>query len=177
MSGGKILAFYAPYTGAGKSTAAKILDSDWSVILSFAEPLYNYARYLKPDLSKKKNKSETYEEFGGKSLRKFLIHFGQAGRDFYQNIWSEIMRKNIYKYKDVFNIIIDDLRFANEYAMLKEEGAKIVRITNPERKIIKSRTEALLEGYAFDYELVNYKRGLEEYRTQLDEMMCELWLK
>ena len=31
MSDGKILAFYAPYTGAGKSTAAKILDDNESI--------------------------------------------------------------------------------------------------------------------------------------------------
>ena len=61
MSDGKILAFYAPYTGAGKSTAAGILNDGESIILSFADPLYSYAKYLKPDLSKGKNKDETYE--------------------------------------------------------------------------------------------------------------------
>ena len=72
-------------------------------------------------------------------------------------------------------IVIDDLRFPNEYTMLKDIGAKIVRITNPEREIVKTETEGLLEGFAFDYELVNYKRSLEEYRTQIDKMMSELW--
>ena len=95
MSDGKILAFYAPYTGARKSTAAEILENDWRVILSFADPLYSYAKYLKPDLSKGKNKDETYEEFGGKSLREFLIHFGQAGRDLYQNIWVDTLQREI----------------------------------------------------------------------------------
>ena len=55
--------------------------------------------------------------------------------------------------------------------MLRDEGAKIVRITNPGREIIKTETEGLLEGYEFDFELVNYKRGEEEYQTQLDEMI------
>ena len=149
------------------------MDDKESIIFSFASPLYYYAKCLISLVSK----NEPRDEFGGKSLRDFLIYFGQSGREFYPNIWSEKMRRSINDFKHSLNIIIDDLRFPNEYAMLKEEGAKIVRITNPERKIIKSRTEALLEGYAFDYELVNYKRGLEEYRTQLDEMMCELWLK
>lgn len=175
MSDAEIIAFYSPYTGAGKTTMAKILDDNYSIILSFADPLYRYAEYLQPELSRKEDKGKTFEEFGGKTLREFLIHFGQAGRDFYQNIWSEVMRKNIYNLKDTFNIIIDDLRFPNEYEMLREEGAKIVRITNPGREIVKTETEALLEGYEFDYELINYKRGLEEYRTQLVEMMRELW--
>ena len=175
MSDAEIIAFYSPYTGAGKTTMAKILDDNWSIILSFADPLYRYAEYLQPELSRKEDKGKTFEEFGGKTLREFLIHFGQAGREFYPNIWSEVMRKNIYKLKDTFNIIIDDLRFPNEYAMLREEGAKIVRITNPGREIIESGTEAKLEGYKFDYELVNYKRSIEEYQAQLDEMIKKLW--
>ena len=59
--------------------------------------------------------------------------------------------------------------------MLREEGAKIVRITNPGLKIIESETESLLECFEFDYELVNYKRSIEEYEAQLAEMMRELW--
>ena len=177
MSDRKILAFYAPYTGAGKSTAAKLLEDDESIILSFADPLYYYAEYLAPQLSAKKaDKNQPLVEFGGKSLRDFLIYFGQAGREFYPDIWSEEIRRNIYFNKDDLNIIIDDLRFPNEYAMLREEGAKIVRLTNPGREIIKSETEALLEDYEFDYQLINYKRGrIEEYQTQLAVMMRELW--
>ena len=107
MSDKKILAFYAPYTGAGKSTAAEILDANESMILSFASPLYRYAEYLIVPVSKNK----PCEEFGGKSLCEFLIHFGQAGREFYPDIWSERMRRNIHKLKGSFNIIIDDLRY------------------------------------------------------------------
>ena len=189
MSDGKILAFYAPYTGAGKSTAAGILNDGESIILSFADPLYYCAESLIPDLSSGDDKSNPRNELGGKSLREFLIYFGQAGREFYQNIWSERMRRVINKLKGTFNIIIDDLRFPNEFAMLREEGAKIVRITNPDReiiepkigtlveghKIIVCKTEGLLEEYTFDYELVNYKRSIEEYKAQLAEMMRELW--
>ena len=175
MSDGKILAFYAPYTGAGKSTAANYLNSnDINVfIMSFADPLYSFAGDITN--ASRYAKNEKFDEFGGKSLRDFLIHFGMAGREFYADIWSKKLRRKIKYFRNSFNIVIDDLRFPNEYAMLREEGAKIVRITNPGHVIIKSDTEAQLEGYKFDYELINYKRGLEEYRTQLDEMMRELW--
>ena len=175
MSDAEIIAFYSPYTGAGKTTMAKILDDNWSIILSFADPLYRYAEYLQPELSRKEDNGKTFDEFGGKSLCEFLIYLGQAGRAFYADIWSKKMRRSINFFKPDLNIIIDDLRFCNEYAMLREEGAKIVRITNPGRDIIKTEPEALLEDYEFDYQLINYKRGLEEYRTQLAEMMRELW--
>ena len=49
------------------------------------------------------------------------------------------------------------------------------RITNPEREIVKTETEGLLEGFEFDYELVNYKRSIDEYHAQINEMMSELW--
>ncbi|MBQ3378058.1 MAG: hypothetical protein IJG62_07275 [Synergistaceae bacterium] len=178
MSDKEILAFYSPYTGAGKSTAAEnITGLYYPLTLSFAAPLYRFAEYINFNFVNVSTygKNDPCDEFGGKSLREFLIYFGQSGREFYQNIWSEVMRKNIYKLKDTFNIIIDDLRFPNEYAMLREEGAKIVRITNPGREIIESGTEAKLEGYKFDYELVNYKRSIEEYQAQLDEMIKKLW--
>ena len=84
MSDKKILAFYAPYTGVGKTTATEILDDKESIIFSFASPLYYYAKCLIPLESKNK----PCDEFGGKSLRDFLIYFGQAGREFYPNIWS-----------------------------------------------------------------------------------------
>ena len=84
MSDGKILAFYAPYIGAGKSTAAEILEDNKSIVHSFALPLYRYAEYLIVSVSKNK----TCEELDGKSLREFLIHFGQAGHEFYPDIWS-----------------------------------------------------------------------------------------
>jgi len=167
----KILAFYAPYSQAGKSTAAGILEDNKSIVHSFALPLYRYAEYLIVPVSKNK----PCEEFGGKSLREFLIHFGQAGREFYPDIWSERMRRSIHKLKNSLNIIIDDLRFPNEYQMLREEGAKIVRIANPGREIIKSETEALLEDYEFDYQLMNYKRGIKEYQAQIEEMMSKIW--
>lgn len=170
----KILAFYSPYNGAGKSTAAKILEDNMTIILSFADPIRRCAEYINSYfvninmLSDEKN--ESFDEFGGKSLQDFLIYFNQAGRNFYSNIWVDVLQREIQWHKDEVDIIVDDLRFPNEYKMLKEEGAKIIRITNPEREIIKTETEALLEDYNFDYELINYKHNIEEYRTQLNEI-------
>ena len=59
--------------------------------------------------------------------------------------------------------------------MLRDEGAKIVRIVNPDREIIPSETEALLEGYEFDVELVNDKQDLDNYHAQLDKLLANLW--
>lgn len=179
MSDKKILAFYAPYSGAGKSTAAKnVTGLYYPLALSFADPLYRcaeYINYIFVNASESEKKNEPRYEFGGKTLREFLIHFGQAGREFYPNIWVDTLQREMQRHKDRVDIIIDDLRFRNEYAMLRKEGAKIVRITNLNREVIKTETEGLLEDCLFDYELVNYKRGLDRYQAQLDEMMSKLW--
>lgn len=178
----KIIAFYSPYTGAGKSTAAEYIydtvkDTDFYL---FAEPIYDIVEELLtchlnvPSAFKLIfDKARPIEEAGGASLRDFLIAFGQAGRSVHHDLWVNIM-KNQLAYSNGM-AVVDDLRFPNEYAMLKNKGAKIVRITNPEREIVKTETEGLLEGFDFDYELVNYKRSLEEYQTQIDKMMRELW--
>ena len=160
----KIIAFYSPYTRAGKSTAAKLTGG---LIYSFATPIKHMAGLL-------------YAEYGYGirdyyELRDLHIAIGQGVKQRDPDIWVRIMSKEIEDFPEYSLMIIDDLRFPNEYVMLKDKGAKIVRITNPEREIVKTETEGLLEGFEFDYELINCKRSLEEYRTQLYEMMDKLW--
>ena len=182
----KILAFYSPYPGAGKSTAAEYVFRDVLLKsrLAFADPLYKITTRLSVYfgfLQKYGEHIQDYKdkpipELGGATIRDFLIGFGSKGREIYPNMWSEIMRGRLLSYKfDTDAIVIDDLRFPNEYAMLREEGAKIVRITNPGREIIPSETEALLEGYEFDAELVNDKQDLANYEAQLDKLLANLW--
>ena len=71
--------------------------------------------------------------------------------------------------------MVDDLRMPNEYAMLREEGAKIVRITVPGRTVVPSETEGRLEGYAFDAELENMMDGLRPFYGKVWGLVEELW--
>ncbi len=181
----KILAFYSPYPGAGKSTAAVRVfwNSQPKKRFAFADPLYDisagisaYCLANKYGIYIRGYKDKSLPELGGASIRDFLIGFGNKGREIYPNLWSEYMRGKLHRFSyGSVNIVIDDLRFPNEYAMLREEGAKIVRITNPGREIVPSETEALLEGYEFDAELVNDKQDLATYEAKLDKLLAELW--
>ena len=56
------------------------------------------------------------------------------------DIWVERLRREIREASEEI-VLVDDLRMMNEYAMLREEGAKIVRITVPGRMIVPSETE------------------------------------
>ena len=167
----KIIAFYSPYPQAGKSTARKIIGINKFIYsCSFAAPIKEMVLTLETLYGDDVINNREL----GLSARDFNIAIGQSLKQLDPDIWVRIMDKYIENHSDAL-MVIDDLRFPNEYAMLKGIGAKIVRITNPEREIVKTETEGLLEGLEFDYELLNYKRSLEEYQTQIDKMMRELW--
>lgn len=183
----KIFAFYSPYPGAGKTTAAQYIQKTRPefMAISFADTLRDiveavFYKARHDDAAKYTEKDCPRLELGGHSFRDFLLAFGAAGRSLHPNIWVECLKADMESYiQNVYGIegvVIDDLRFPNEYAMLRSEGAKIVRIINPDREIIPSETEALLEGCAFDAQLINDPaQGIEQYHAQLDALMVTLW--
>lgn len=186
MSGRKILAFYSPYPGAGKSEAAQYIWGKYHFArFSFAEPLRRFVNNVVWGVGEIfDEKDKPLEKLNDATLRDLLIAFGMAGRAVYPDIWAEILRREIHRVDHYDEeklrfpkVVIDDLRFPNEYAMLREECAKIVRITTPDREIVPSETEALLEGYGFDAELVNDKGSMLDYKKQLDTLMKELFEK
>ena len=174
QTGRKIIVFYSPYSGAGKTTAAEYMVKGFGAVhLSFADPLYwMLGEVLFPPDFRSMDKDELHPEIGGHSFREFMIAFGQAGKSVWPDIWVEGLSRRLEK--NGF-IVIDDLRFPNEYKMLREEGAKIVRITNPDREVVPGKTEALLEGYDFDAEILNKKMGQAEYIKQINHVVMGLW--
>lgn len=175
-----MIAFYSPYPGAGKSTAARWMAQGERPFhrTSFAEPLKVAAIYfanyplVKRQFGIPVDKEAVIDSLGV-SLRDILIAFGTAGRKLHPDFWIRLMENSLrmrpYKY------VIDDLRFPNEYEFLRRRGARIVRITNPGREIVKSDTEGLLEGYAFDAEIVNEKKSMKAYARQLDTLGRDLF--
>ena len=175
----KILAFYSPYPGAGKTTAQKcILFSNGVRRCSFAAPIRGIVSSLfsQLDIHYPGNFKDTpLSDIPGKrTIRDFLIAFGQAGRSVWPDIWVELLRREI---REAFEeiVLVDDLRMPNEYAMLREEGAKIVRITVPGRTIVPSETEGCLEGCAFDGELENTMDGLGPFYGKVWDLVEGLW--
>lgn len=183
----KIIAFYSPYPGAGKSSAAQYIRKTRPefMTLSFADTLRDIVDSVFYKVSHDNASSYTEKDWprtdlNGHSFRDFMIEFGAAGRRLYPNIWVNCLKSDMDSYlKNVYGIngvIIDDLRFPNEYDTLRDEGAKIVRIINPGREIVPSETEALLERRDFDWAIVNdFMLGSEHYHAQLDAMMAMLF--
>ena len=90
------------------------------------------------------------------------------------DIWVELLRREIRDASEEI-VVIDDLRMPNEYAMLREEGAKIVRITVPGRTVVSSETEGRLGGYAFDAELENTMDGTWTFYGKVWDLVEGLW--
>jgi dephospho-CoA kinase len=151
--------------GAGKSTAASALvDHLGYRLVSFAAPLKNAAALIwGPE---------------ARTDRSLLQWLGQIIRERDEFAWVDAAIRQI---DDEFNnsphvtghaprIVIDDLRFPNEYHRLKEEGFVIVRVeANRHSRIdrlkangklqdeaqLEDTSETALDSYEADYTIVN----------------------
>ena len=128
----KILALYGPQQ-AGKSEAAKAIATlpRWSR-LSFAQPLYDMMSALLGEDARKLDKAAPLDALCGKTLRQGLQLLGtEFGRGLIgDTIWLNAMGAAIRREHAAGSagVVIDDLRFANEYQFLRERGATIIRI-------------------------------------------------
>lgn len=134
-------------TGAGKTTLANHLATAFSYVrLSMAEPLKEMllALGLSPaDVSgPPEQRARPHRLLGGKSARFALQTLGTDwGRNrISPDIWTNAIYDRIVSIKDPIRrpqgeqvrIIIDDLRFPNDWAMLDRVGGVLIRIRRPE---------------------------------------------
>lgn len=151
----KILAFYGPQ-GAGKSESAKSVSSltGWHR-LSFAGPLYHMMSVLLGTEARSLPKNEPCDGLCGKTLRHALQSLGtEWGRGMIgETIWLDAIGRQIdeWREKGAAGVVIDDLRFANEYRFLRDIGATIVRV---ERKGMLIPT--LNDGHASEMDWMNF---------------------
>jgi hypothetical protein len=108
---------------------------------------------------------------GGMSPRQAMQTLGtEWGRDIMgEDFWVRIMENRLNFYFDM-PVVVDDLRFPNEYHMLRKRGAKIVRIQRDSIKDVGSHpSEGLLDGFEFDVTINNNGtlEGLYAYADSL----------
>tara|TARA_X000000950_G_C13771958_1_gene601381 strand:+ start:413 stop:940 length:528 start_codon:yes stop_codon:yes gene_type:complete len=148
--------------GSGKSTSAKYLKENYNFkIHSFGYPVKKFAKEIFNEKSKN---------------RKLIQDFAQKVKEIDPDVWVKYLINNLDLEK---NIVIDDLRFPNEYKVLKKNGFKIIKLsitdefqeirlknTYPdnyqvhiERKndISESYTDEILYDYLFKVESNNIK--------------------
>ena len=128
----KLVALFGPQQ-AGKSEAAKAIATlpGWHR-LSFAQPLYDMMSALLGTDARKLDKTVVYDALCGKTLREGLQLLGtEFGRNMIgDTIWLRAMERALHHHKifEAAGVVIDDLRFANEYEFLRQRGATIIRI-------------------------------------------------
>lgn len=122
---------------SGKDTSAKIIKKFLNEKLftvskfAFADDIKIIAKVLFPQLTEDQlygdsvNRDFTICE--NTTIRKLAQEIGKFGRNFDEDIW---VKNTLYKVKtsNAFCKIISDLRFVNEYNLLKENDFKLIRI-------------------------------------------------
>jgi deoxynucleotide monophosphate kinase-like protein len=104
-----------------------------------------------------KNKTKEIEIGGRKTtVRQLLIDIGRLYRTLDNDFWC---RKGCGLADAAvlhgMSAIIDDMRYPNEYNMLKDMGATIIRIERPGVVLIDDESEWALDNHAFDHRILN----------------------
>ena len=113
--------------GSGKTTLAEIFVTK-----------YNFKRTGFANAVKQVGMDEyglTYEEaFGSKKNREVLQKIGHGRRlEYGEDYW---VNKLLEQIKNEDNIVIDDVRYKNEYQTLKNNGFIMIRLESPEHALV-----------------------------------------
>lgn len=168
-----LIGLYSPASRMGKSTASQFLIEGLGFsLVKFAGPVKAVtAVFLQemgvpedqlPDYLEGHLKEAPLGEFGFDSLssRRIQQVMGtEAGRKSLDtNLWITIAGRKVRKMLDAGQrVIIDDLRFPNEYDLVKAMGGETWCVYNPRVEIPVSDhpSEGLLSNHAFDRALIN----------------------
>jgi len=146
----------------GKTTSAEYLVRKYGFVkLAFADKLKEIARDLFP---------EQFEK--GEKPRKLLQDLGMKMRKIDQDVWVNYVLRIVRSLPKESNIVIDDLRFMNEYKALKNEGFFIVRILRdvPPSPLDDHPSEKEVEQMPYDLLLLN-TGTLDRLYEKLDKIV------
>jgi hypothetical protein len=173
---------------SGKSTVSSMLTEQlFGMTISFAAPFYDFivqiaapflpggAHEARAWLLDERKDCKVIPELGV-TLR-FLLqsigtHWGR--RHVHNELWTMIAEKKAQKALKSYSVIFDDMRFPDEYAMVKRNGGKNIRIIRPGRVVgDTSIGEGLLDRLTFDYTILN-DGSLTDLRQTVGEVAEDL---
>lgn len=136
----------------GKDTIAdEIVRVRGGTKLAFSGPLYDITNFIQSSLNKPVHKDP--------DLLKFI---GQGLKDIYEpDVWAasiEFKINDLLAEDDSSNIIISDLRFTEEWDIIKRYGFVTVRVNRKDRPIDRDPnhvSEVCLDNKEFDYVIEN----------------------
>lgn len=163
---------------AGGFCKAQLIDAE---IKSFAHPLkqmckvmFDFTEYEMSDAGK-----DLIVERWGISPRQALIFVGtdlvrkhtkNLLPDMKYTFWAERMKRDILKSKYKY-VIITDVRFEDEIALIHELGGKVIKVTRD--GVDKIAAEDHVDGLISDYVIEN-NGTIDEFRQQLYDLLNEI---
>lgn len=170
-AGPRLLALYSDAPQSGKSTIALTLAEERQFsVASFATPIKRLAwvflsqfgmdhETIHAALNGDLKEEPLLEDLPGITPRYIMQTLGtEWGRDLISShLWATIMHKRINDLREQGrNVVVDDLRFPNEYAMLAALGAKFIKIERPGYEPSdQHRSTGALADYPFHLTLRN----------------------
>lgn len=163
------IAFYSPIMGSGKTTAARYLEAAYDFVpLGFADPIKKMTRALLESAGVEQEEINAYlaghlkekpVPFAPVTARRIMQTLGtEWGRQtIYENLWVEALTEKADELllQGQF-VVVDDLRFPNEYHALREMGATLIRINRPADQFDeRHESEGALDDFRFDREIEN----------------------
>ena len=140
--------------------------------MAFADPLYRMLAALLDctvDEVRAMPKSEPMPQLEGKTIRHTLQTLGtQWGRQMMgEEIWANTcVREALWLIQSGVSVVIDDCRFHNEYKLLRDAGAKFVRLSRedmPEQVNPGHESEADWPHFPVDAAVLNPSDGVKNW--------------
>src|ERR1035437_1428336 len=157
----------AGHSGSGKSAAAAILVQHGFMRQRFAQPLKDMlkAAGLTDEHCDGNLKEQPCDLLGGKSPRHAMQTLGTGwGRDMiHPDLWIILWRARAIKSPLV---VVDDVRFHNEAAAIRDLGGVIWRVNRPGYGGDGHVSESYIAGLFADHEIDN-SGGLDGLRIQV----------
>ncbi len=166
---GKLIALYSSAPQSGKSEVAKVLQGCGFTTLKFASALKMMLRELLRHAGYGESQIEAFldgdqkdtpiPELGRRTPRYLMQTLGtEWGRALVDpDLWTKLAVLRITStLAGGHGVVVDDMRFPNEYSTLKSLGAKMVRVIRP-GVVAKTDhpSEGKLDGHWFDQEIIN----------------------
>ncbi len=160
--------------GSGKSSAADMLVKHGFNQVSFAGPLKEMARellrygfgYSEQDIDFYLDNKEWQLPYVGCSMRHLLQTLGtEWGRNLIkQSLWLDSAKLR-FKCIDYADVVVDDVRFGNEAAMIRAAGGLIIHLRRPGGSAVQHVSEFPVSVHEGDVVIVN------------DGSLCDLFAK
>ncbi len=183
----KVIALTGP-KGSGKDTVADIICNNFQNVtrVAFADPIKKVAQHI---FLLNNDNNEEYDRLKRSSIdisggrlettwkhvegRHVVREIGMLMRSYDSSQFTKYVSDAINKARGVSDIfVVTDLRFDNEYIMLKEYGAKIIKIMRPDYHYDGHITERGFNDYLVNC-VINNNGSLQELEEQVMNIFKE----